>query len=54
VPNVFCDPIIRKQVSPAVAKPGDEVVFTIAVANVGREAKEQQWTPLGGSVRTRL
>ena len=33
-----CDPIIVKQVSPGVAGPGDEVVFTISVVNVGRAA----------------
>jgi uncharacterized repeat protein (TIGR01451 family) len=33
-----CDPIIVKQVSPGVAGPGDEVVFTISVVNVGRDA----------------
>jgi len=36
--NSPCDPIIRKQVSPSVASPGDEVVFTITMVNVGRDA----------------
>jgi uncharacterized repeat protein (TIGR01451 family)/LPXTG-motif cell wall-anchored protein len=37
VPSSPCDPVVRKQVSPNVAAPGDEVAFTITVANRGRE-----------------
>lgn len=33
-----CDPILRKQVSPGVVAPGDEVLFTITAVNVGRGA----------------
>jgi uncharacterized repeat protein (TIGR01451 family) len=37
-PRAPCEPIIRKQVSPGVVQPDDEVVFTITVINVGQEA----------------
>jgi uncharacterized repeat protein (TIGR01451 family) len=38
VDRADCDPIIVKRVYPDVAGPGDEVVFTISVVNVGRDA----------------
>jgi uncharacterized repeat protein (TIGR01451 family)/LPXTG-motif cell wall-anchored protein len=34
----LCDPIIVKRVSPGVAEPGEEVVFSISVVNVGGAA----------------
>jgi uncharacterized repeat protein (TIGR01451 family) len=33
-----CEPVLVKQVSPSVAGPGDEVLFTISVVNIGRDA----------------